>query len=242
MFEKFIKDLEMNLASIKELGENEFEVIVSTDANDRSWESIKQDGIDIERYMQNPVVLMNHDYRVESIVWKATKVWTEGNKTYARWVFSQTNPNAKIVQDLYNEWMIKAVSIGFIPYERKDRDEIIKSEMLEFSFVAVPCNPEALSTEGKQLMKKGIEIGLIKEVDPVIEQNGDLEEEKVEEISLKDIMREIKALNEKVDAVSKAFTDDKVKEQEIADAKAKKEALQNVDKAIGDALKNIKLL
>jgi len=346
MFEKFIKDLEINLSSIKALWENEFEVIVSTASNDRSGESITQNWIDIDAYMKNPVVLINHEYSVEAIAGKATKVWTEWNITKARWLFSQTNPRAKLVQDLYNEWMLKAVSIWFIPTERKDWDTIVKSEMLEFSFVAGPCNSEALSTEWKELMKKWVEAKLLKEekefviesitadelkvsdmitfrrsyqewnetrlypniknlpmmgeiikilrsneevswydelyvaskenpiliiqnymksksgprmmttyvetreysnlqIDKIVTQK-DLnkwfnefefikEEKEVEEISLKDIMKEIQS-------ISKNFADDKVKEEEILDTKAKKEALQNVDRAIGEALKNIKFL
>jgi len=349
MFEKFIKTLEETLWSIKALWDNQFEVIVSTETNDRSWESILQNGIDIKEYMKNPVILVNHEYEVEAIVWKALKVWTEWKVTKAIWVFSQTNPKAKLVQDLYNEWMLKAVSIWFIPTERKDWDTIVKSEMLEFSFVAVPCNSQALSTEWKQLMKKWLEAGLLKEekqdfnienipanelkiwdmitfrrriiewsnegfypnindlpmmwriiskfenneeileiyeneiiigktenpvfiiqaysksvdgpkfmtsqiftkasadlyIEKIITQKQlnkwfdqfelKVKEKEVEEILLKDIMKEIKELKSN-------FTDDKVKEEEILETKAKKEALQNVDRAIGEALKNIKFL
>lgn len=235
MFEKFIKEIEENLASIKENDTNHtFKVVVSTSTTDRSGEVINQDWIDLKEYMKNPVVLVNHDYRVESIIWKATKVWKEWNKTYAEWVFSQTNPKAKLVQDLYNEWMLKAVSIWFIPVERKNGDTIMKSNMLEFSFVAVPCNPEALDAMGKELVQKWIEAWLL------IEEIK--EEEKVDEISLKDIMNEIKLLNDKVDGITKSFADDKVKEEEILDIKAKKEALQSIDRSIGEALKQIKFL
>lgn len=240
MFEIFLKQLTENLSKIKaEWDNNTFKVIVSSSAIDRSGEVIKQEWIDIKEYMKNPVVLVNHDYRVESIVWKATKVWKEWEKTYAEWVFSQVNPKAQMIQAMYNEWMIKAVSIWFIPYERKDWDTIVKSSMLEFSFVAVPCNPEALSTEWKELMKKGIESGLIKE------------EKKVEEISLKDIMKEI-------NIIQNSLTDDKGEkkelEKEISDLKKEKEILtkeieefktkkskiQNLDKLIWEQLSNLK--
>ena len=240
MFENFIKDLTKNLASIKELQENEFEVIVSSDKIDRAGESINQDWIDLKEYMQNPVVLINHDYRVESIVGKSTKVWKDWNKTYARWVFSQTNPKAKLVQDLYLEWMLKAVSIWFIPYERKNWDTIVKSSMLEFSFVAVPCNPEALDSAGKELIKKWIEEGLLKEV-----------EKEVEEVSLKDIMNEVQK-------ISKALADDKAEKEvlqnelktlkeekevlveEIKQIRSKKSEMQDLDKLIWEQLKNFK--
>ena len=229
----FLKSLKENLLEIKEVKENEFEVIVSTDTIDRSGESITQDWIDIKEYMKNPVVLVNHNYTVESIVWKTIKVWQDGNKTMAKWIFSQTNPKAKLVQDLYNEGMLKAVSIWFIPVERKNGDVITKSRMLEFSFVAVPCNPEALDTTWKNLYKKWINAGLI-----IDHKKKSMEKE----ISLKDILVEVKNLSEKIDNITKSLADDKAEAKKVEDAIEKKQTLQNIDRAIGEALKNFKLL
>jgi len=47
--------------------------------------------------------------------------------------------------------MLKSVSVGFIPTKRNDEDYKIieKAELLEVSFVAVPCNPNAISMDQK---------------------------------------------------------------------------------------------
>ncbi len=48
--------------------------------------------------------------------------------------------------------MVKTVSVGFIPKEREGKT-ITSAELLELSFVAVPCNPNALSLDQKQLLE-----------------------------------------------------------------------------------------
>jgi phage head maturation protease len=42
---------------------------------------------------------------------------------------------------------LKTVSVGFIPKERDPENQriITRAELLEVSFVPVPCNPNALS-------------------------------------------------------------------------------------------------
>ena len=106
--------------------------------------------------MNNPVILANHDYSVENIVGKGTKFYTSNGAKRLKGVFSKTNPMGVLVRDMYNEGMIKAVSVGFLVKERdpNDRSVITKAELLEVSFVAVPCNPEALSQDKKELYTK----------------------------------------------------------------------------------------
>ena len=64
-------------------------------------------------------------------------------------VFSKTNPLGVLARNLYQEGMLKSVSVGFIPTQRNQNDYKIieKAELLEVSFVAVPCNPEAISLD-----------------------------------------------------------------------------------------------
>lgn len=141
-----------------------FKVVVTSEAVDRDWEIIRADGIDTSKYMTNPVVLVNHEYKVESIVWKTLLLYKENGKTIAEWVFAKWVEKAELIRALYNQWMIKTVSIWFIPTKRNVNDGRIieKSEMLEFSFVAVPANPEALSLDWK-VYQKCVEAWLIKE-------------------------------------------------------------------------------
>lgn len=134
------------LADIKEAGEaGTFEVVASTESVDRQGEIVMQDGIDINNYMLNPVILFGHDYWSLPIG-KAIEIVRQAGKTVVRGVFAsaEANPLAQQVRKLYEEGILKAVSIGFIPLEYNG-NQITKSELLELSFVPVPANPEALS-------------------------------------------------------------------------------------------------
>lgn len=147
-----------------EKSDRKFRVIASTEDTDRSGEIIKADGWDYEYFMKNPVILANHIYKIENIVGKATRIGVEDGKLIIEGVFSKSNPLGVLLADLYDEGMVKTVSVGFIPKQRQEdnRRIITSAELLELSFVAVPCNPEALSLDQKELMQKGIEAGLIK--------------------------------------------------------------------------------
>lgn len=134
------------LANIKDAGEaGTFEVIASSESVDRQGEIVMQEGIDIKNYMNNPVILFGHDYWSLPIG-KATEIVRQAGKTVVRGVFAsaEANPLAQQVRKLYEEGILKAVSIGFIPKEYNG-NQITKSELLELSFVPVPANPEALS-------------------------------------------------------------------------------------------------
>lgn len=166
MFESEKFQSKMNeLKEVEDDEEYKFKVVVTTEWTDRDGEIIKADWIDFKNYMKNPVVLVDHSYKIESIVWKTLKIYQDGKKTIAEWVFAKGVEKAELIRTLYNQWFIKTVSIWFIPLRRDDEDRTIisKSEMLEFSFVAVPANPEALSLDGK-VYQKCVDLWIIKEV------------------------------------------------------------------------------
>jgi protein-tyrosine-phosphatase len=57
---------------------------------------------------------------------------------------AEQNPVAEQAFLLYDADILKTVSVGFIPLDRKG-DTILKAELLELSFVPVPANPQALA-------------------------------------------------------------------------------------------------
>ena len=84
------------------------------------------------------------------------------------------------MRQLYDEWVLKTVSVGFIPKERDVNNSsiITRAELLELSFVPVPCNPNALSL-WKEIVDDMIDKWfLIKENDePTDEQNNEPNDE-----------------------------------------------------------------
>lgn len=185
--EKLAKEISSKLAwlDIKEIWENgTFKVVASDETVDRAGEVIKVSWRDLFNFMKNPVIIANHTYKVENIIWKATNVYVENEKLIVEWVFATTEL-AQDVRKLYDGGFIKTVSVGFIPKERDPQDSsiITKAELLEVSFVPVPCNPNALSLS-KEILEDLIEKGLvIKEEEPKEENETPNEEAEAEKIN-----------------------------------------------------------
>jgi HK97 family phage prohead protease len=139
---------------------------ISTDHVDRSGDSISVDGWDLESYRKNPVILWAHN-PTQLPVGRAVKVYTEGKKlkSIAQFTDEQLSPFGYTVYRFYRAKFLNAVSVGFNPtkYAFVDSNErrgvdFESQELLEYSAVPVPCNPQAL-------MDKGVDLS----VDPLIE-------------------------------------------------------------------------
>lgn len=141
--------LTMNLdsASTKDLGEGVLECVVTTASEDRHGENIDTKGINTDRYMENPVVLYGHDYYGLPIG-KTIKLTEQAKKMKARFqLATDILPFAATVYAMVKAGYINAVSIGGIVKKwSEDYRTIEEMEMLEFSIVSIPANPEALIT------------------------------------------------------------------------------------------------
>lgn len=206
--------------------DNKFKVIATSDNVDRDWDILTLDGWEIENYLKNPVILANHTYSIENIIWKATAIYQEGNNIIVEWVFSKTNPVGQLANSLYNEWMLKTVSVWFIPKER-NAEKITRKELLELSFVAVPANANAVSLDGKTY-EQAVEKGLIKE-----EEKSELEQVKEELSEIKEMIKSL--ADNKAKQIKEIDAD-----EELAKINAKKQTLQEATKALSFALQSLK--
>ena len=142
---------------------------ISTAAVDRVGDTISVDGWDLSNFKKNPVVLWAHDGGSLPVA-KATKIWADNNALHATAEFTPKGLVRfnDIVFDLYKGGFLNAVSVGFLPHkwafvEDKERPygvDFQKQELLEFSAVPIPANPEAL-IEARSAA--GIEIEELKE-------------------------------------------------------------------------------
>ena len=134
------------------------EFIISNASKDRYGDVIEVSGWDLKQYKKNPVVLFGHDSR-QPPIGRATRTWKdgEGDKGALRSIAEFMPPDISAFADsifkMYVKGFLKAVSVGFKPLEYEALDEeagiwagvrFIKQELLEFSAVPIPANPEAL--------------------------------------------------------------------------------------------------
>lgn len=144
-------------STVKSLGEGTFSTIVTTADLDRYQESIDTEGIMTKNYMNNPVVLYGHDYQGLPIG-KALKLSKSKDDTGKKVSMSATfqlavneYPFAATVADMIKGGYLNAVSIGgLVTAWSDDYRTILGMDMVEFSVVPVPANPNALIKAGFQ--------------------------------------------------------------------------------------------
>ena len=109
----------------------------------------------LETYLNNPVVLLQHN--PEKIIWKTTEasLSSKGLKV----TVELSNDLDNVFKNIEN-WILKWFSIGFIAkawgyrmeWEKEIR-EITDLDLIEISVVSTPANPSALFTLSKSLTK-----------------------------------------------------------------------------------------
>lgn len=129
------------------------EFIISTSSLDRDNDTISSEGWQLANYRKNPVVLFAHNYRALPVA-RATKIKAEEGKLMATAEFAspEVYEFAETVYQMYRGGFLRATSVGFKPkkwarVEDENRPmgiDFEQQELLEFSAVPVPANPEAV--------------------------------------------------------------------------------------------------
>lgn len=139
---------------IREIDEGERTItgLITTDAVDRYNEVVDPSGVILDNYLRNPVVLLNH-FSWGLPIGKNMWIKKEKKGLLAKTQFADTL-EAMDVFKLYKDGFMKAWSIGFIPRKTEVpedpqvagyRRKFISWELLEYSAVTIPANPEALT-------------------------------------------------------------------------------------------------
>jgi HK97 family phage prohead protease len=133
---------------------NTLTVTISTSAQDRHGDILDPQGCDLAAFRKNPVVLWAHHYD-EFPIARAGEVWIENGRLVAKITFD-SSPFAQEAYRLYAEGFLAAWSVGCLPRQWKVIEDeegrfagyhITEWELIEFSAVPVPANPEALTRE-----------------------------------------------------------------------------------------------
>lgn len=222
---------------------------------DRDHEIVVAQGIQLTQYRKNPVVLLSHNY-YDLPIGKNLWIKADENKRglIAKTKFAGTDEAQKVYNYVKDEFPI-GLSIGFIPLEIKYKEDfdgldieelkiskkdlnkayavITRSVLLEYSLVAVPANPEALSIAVKQeVFPKEWDIKLediktegedveIEEDDIAIWDDKtediitDTEEKETETEEKKDVLRVLDAVEEVGDLLKTVEKNDSEEEEKV---------------------------
>ena len=123
---------------------------VSSGAVDRDRDVINQAGWRLDNYLKNPVVLWGHQYGMPPIA-TCKSLGLQGGDLLADADFfdEKTYPFADTIYKIVKAGGLRASSVGFKPLKYNYNAErggvdIEEAELLEWSVVSVPANPEAL--------------------------------------------------------------------------------------------------
>lgn len=133
--------------------------VMSSQAEDRYGDIVVTEGIEVDNFLTNPVVLLFHASRSWPVgQWSDIEKMSRGRpprlEGTATFVEEGLLPEADTAASLIAAGVLRACSIGFIPLDWesiKDEDghwtwgiEWLKSELVECSIVSVPASPQAL--------------------------------------------------------------------------------------------------
>lgn len=159
---------------------------------DRAGDIVEPDGLDDKNYRKNPIVLFNHNY--DAPVGKNLWLKKEKDGVLAKTQFAKTAFADDIFQ-LVKEGVLSAYSIGFLPkiWEWDEEGETLtfkEWELLEYSIVSVPMNPDAIndslkmvkSDVAKEILTKQLEGDKIKSQLELITSEHNQLKKRLEEI------------------------------------------------------------
>ena len=233
---------------------------ISDGTPDRHGEIVDQKSWDFSEYMDNPVLIANHDAGdIRNALGSAVELWYEAaeDATYGRYKFAvEANPLAMLAWQLVKAGVLRTVSVGFISEKTEYRDGIpvlMNNKLLETSCVLVPANPRAIALSFKDgsLTRKDalyLQDSMKKELAFIEEQ---LKEEELDDMTTKDatelnskldqvlelvgkIGGEVADLKAEVDTLSQARQDEEVADTTDDAEKTDDEAQNGSDEATGD--------
>jgi len=135
---------------------------ISTVTPDRFGDIVNPYGMDAENYRKNPIVLFGHSHAARgNIIGKNIALLPDDFGVKAITKFADT-PAGKDLYLLNKEGFLNAWSIGFIPKKTKIQNTTVNNqpgtyniidewELLEYSSVPIPANPDALNLMYKEL-------------------------------------------------------------------------------------------
>ena len=149
--------------------------VISTAGVDRDLDTVAVDGWDLTAFRRNPVVLWGHDAD-ELPIGKCIEISVSDGALRAAVEFVPADMpvvggRAEAVLRMCRDGFLSATSVGFRPLEWKVTEDaargaedwlpgidFLRQELMEFSIVSIPSNPEALMEEPLVPLAGGVQL------------------------------------------------------------------------------------
>ncbi len=156
----------MDVVTRDHVGEGVYRVTIAANERVRQPPELDFGGLSTENYTRNPVVMWAHDVSGRSPsgglpIGRTLRLHKQrGGKLVVDFEFLSDDPFAGRVRNAWDRGFLRAASISWLPLaggptrEGQWRDE--RSELLEWSIVPVPADPDALRQAHKRMLDEAI--------------------------------------------------------------------------------------
>ena len=143
---------------------NRYRVTIAANEEARQPPILDFDGLSLDNYLLNPVVMWAHDVSGRSpagglpIGRTLELAKTEAGQLVAEFEFLSDDPFARRVKNAWDRGFLRAASISWLPIEtapaRDGSYRDTRSDLLEWSIVPVPSDPDALRESHARLLEE----------------------------------------------------------------------------------------
>lgn len=128
--------------------------VISTGSVDRMGDTVAPAGWDLADFIRGGQPVLFAHNRWDPVVGRGVRTYMEPNQLVSETQFTprELNPFGFMIFQLYAADYMRATSVGFLPLEynyaedRKRGINFIRQQLMEYSMVPVPANPDCLSS------------------------------------------------------------------------------------------------
>ena len=169
----------MDVVARNHVREGVYRVTIAANERVRQPPELDFDGLSTENYTRNPVVMWAHDVLGRSPsgglpIGRTLRLHKQrGGKLIVDFEFLSDDPFAGRVRNAWDRGFLRAASISWLPLaggptrDGQWRDE--RSDLLEWSIVPVPADPDALRQAHRRMLDEAIRTAA---ADPGIDETG----------------------------------------------------------------------
>ena len=160
--ERPVRSAYMDIVDQRKLDEGSYRVTIAANEQVRQPPELDFEGLSTANYERNPVVMWSHDAVGRSPsgglpIGRTSKlVKSADGRIMADFEFLTEDPFSQRVKNAWDKGFLRAASISWLPLEGgpsengKWRDT--RSDLLEWSIVALPADPDALRESHRRMM------------------------------------------------------------------------------------------
>ena len=172
MEEQHVKSREVVIERRESPNGSGYRATIFVNERARQGPDLSLDGLEVTNYMRNPVVLWAHDMKGQTEsgglpIGRTNRMTNDSGKLEVDFEFLEGDPFAERVRNAWDKGFLNAASVSWLPLESEETEtgnqRDIRSDLLEWSIVSVPSDPDAVRNAHSRLMNTLVREGEIAE-------------------------------------------------------------------------------